>query len=449
MKRLIPILLIVCLLPGLLAVPATGAEAAPVCVYDLLTAVEYNRSDSTGFSDISPRASLYLTKATYAEFSWVPPVSFEVDRIELAVESKWRPLFVYIWDGGKLVPCTHKSSYDGVHYFYLDGLSAVSPYRVRVIFAADFTGTVALRSVYGYVDRAIDVDKCDYFTNVILGIPSIGARQVLAVDSGQALLPVASQWDGPHDYSGDERMLYAECYYKVSAPIGYAQSISYLVYTIGEIDNLGVRIEKSDGNIVAAVSSSVEPCGDSQIIVDLNGEMYRCKVYQITADLIGYDLSDCVVTLSYEVVPVAAPGFTDVKWGFYSQLTAAAFLPMASEDGLFTRFTFWLGNHLDDIQSSLDKIADAMTTTDPGSDQIKDDLDQAGNELSGLGDVMNSVSRPDLGDVALDIDRIVPSSDLAASLSPLAPLFDNPYIFSTFSLSFLFALVAFVFFGKR
>lgn len=449
MKRFLSMLLIVCLLPGLLAVPAMGAEAAPAAVYDLLTAVEYTRADDNGFYDISSRCSLYLTQSKTAEFSWVPPVSFKIDRIELAVQSGWRPMSVEIWDGGKFVECTYKSSYDGIHYFYLDGQSAVSPYRVRVTFMVPFTGTVALRSMYGYVDRAIDVVSCDYFTNVLVGDPVLGYRYLIGNDAGTSMLPVASQWDGPYEYVDDDVMLYAECYYKVTCLAGYAQSISYLVYTVGEIDNVGVRLEKPDGNIITAVSSAVEQCGDSQIIVDFQEESYRAKVYLISADLNGYDLSDCVVTLSYEVAPVHASAFLYYGQGFYSQLTAAAFVPMVSEDGMFSRFSSWLGSHLDDIQSSLDKIADSMTATEPGSENYADKMQDASDRMNNAAAAMDSVSRPGVDSINSNLSGLVDSSSAALAIAPLSSIFSSSTLFPVFLLAFSLALAAYVLFGKR
>ena len=449
MKRFLSILLIVALLPGLLAVPAMGAEAAPASVYDLLNAVEYARSDSNGISSVSPRTSIWVEDAVYAEFSWTAPVAFEVDRVVLSLEAHKKPSSVKIWYGGQYVDFTYESSHSGVHYYFIDDLPALSPYRVRVVYDTGFTGTIALRSMHGYVDRAIEVSSCNYFTNVVVASPTSGWSEHIVNDSGSALLPVSSYWNGPYDYIQEEFMDYAECFYKVSSPIDYAQSASWLVYAVGDIGNVGVRLEKSDGSILYAVPSVVESCGDSQIVVTLSAYSHRLKIYRITADLQGYDLSNCVVTLSYEVEPVAFDTAIPYFWGFYSQLTACAFMPMQSDGGILPRFVSWLGSHLSEIEGSLDEIADAMQATSPGSEDYSDKMQDASDRLDNAAGVLDSVARPGFDSINSNLSGLVDSSSAALAIAPLSAIFSSSTLFPVFLLAFSLALAAYVLFGKR
>lgn len=456
MKRVLSLLLALCLIPAALAVPVGAVDVFPASVYDLLTAVEYTRIDSNGNINVSPRSSFWIEKALYAEFQWVPTVDFPVSRIQLSITAPRKPSEVLIWLGGSFVPLNFSASSNGVYYYTYDSLAAVSPYRVRVSFDNACTGTVALRAMYGYNDNAIDITSVDFFNNVFIGDPELGYRDIVTGDSGTSPLPVAADWYGPYeygDYGDTEQMLYAECYYKVTAPIGYAQSISYLVYCVGDIRNVGCRLEDSSGNIIGALSSSVEPCGDSQIIVSFHEEMYRLHVYRITADLDGYDLTGRVLSLGFEVEPVHSSAAAEYGWGYYSQLTAAAFLPPETQPNFFSRFVSWLSGRFTDLNLTIEnwgqKIVDAISPSDPGSDQFKDDLQQAEDELSHMGDVMDSVTRPNINQINPDVDNIVKPADITLVASPLAVVFDNPYILSMFVLSFTMALAGFVLFGKR
>lgn len=353
MKRVISIVLVLCLLPAALAVPALAAEAVPSSVYDLLSAVEYSRSDSNGNSSLSPRPSMFISKASWVEFSWVPTIAGPVDSGLIAVECSSRPASVQMFYGGSFVDLSFDHSISGVHYYKLFSIPAVSPYEIRVNFSSLFTGSVVILSMYGFSDNAIDVSTVNYFTNVIIGDPDLGFRSVEPVDSGSSMLPVASQWDGPYDYPEGEELLYAECYYKVSSPFDYGRSVSFLVYTIGEIQNVGARLETSSGTVIAGLTSSTQSCGDSQIVVQFDEEMYRCKVYVVSVDLQGYDLKDRVVTLSYEVAPVHSSSAVEWSFAFYSQLTAAAFLPLEPDPNLFSRFVLWLRGRFDDVTSTI------------------------------------------------------------------------------------------------
>lgn len=384
MKRVISIVLVLCLLPAALAVPVLAAEAVPALVYDLLTAVEYTRSDSNGNSNLSPRPSFYVTDATWVEFSWIPTIAGEVDRVQLAVECFRLPTSVQFFTGGSFVDLHHVSTKSGVHYYTISDIGAVAPYRIRVNFSDPFTSTVAINSMYGFCDNAIDVSTVNYFTNVMIGDPVLGYRDVETVDSGSAMLPVASEWYGPYDYDEGEELLYAECYYKASAPFDYGQSVSFLVYTIGEIQNVGARLETSSGSVIAGLTSSVQACGDSQIVVQFDEEMYRCKVYVVSVDLQGYSLTDRVITLSYEVLPVHSSGALEWSYGFYSQLTAAAFLPLEAEPNFFARFVFWLRGRFDDVNATIatwgQNIIDAINP--PESDtSAGDTLVQQGQQI--------------------------------------------------------------------
>lgn len=454
MKRVISLILVLCLILAALAVPAMAAEAAPASVYDLLTAVEYMRFDSNGNSSVSPRSSLWFQDGLYVEFQWVPTVDSNVSRVQLSLAAPSKPSDVLIWQGGSFVSMTFSASFNGVYFYTFVSLNAVSPYRVRVVYDSPTSGTVALRSMYGYNDNAIDVTSVDFFNNIFVGDPDLGYRAIVTGDSGTAPLPVAADWYGPYEFYGDnEQMLYAECYYKAAAPIGYAQSISYLVYCVGDIRNVGCRVEDSSGNIIAALPTIVEACGDSQIIVAMHEEMYRLHVYRITADLEGYDLTGRLISLGFEVEPVHSSAVWDYAWGYYSQLTAAAFLPPVTEPNFFSRFVYWLSGRFTDVTSSISnwgqKIVDALSPDDPGSDQFKDDLQQAEDELQNMGDVMDSVTRPDINSINPAVDNIVAPSDVTMMASPLVVVFDNPYILSMFVLSFTMALAGFVLYGKR
>lgn len=383
MKRVISIILVMCLLPAALAVPALAAEAVPASVYDLLTAVEYKITYPDGSSVLRSRASGYLSQDTYIEISWDPTVQAQLDRFVIGIQFASVPSKVEFYNGSVYVPLTYDSSAGGIHYFTMPGANYI-PYFVRISFDSPVTGHCFIRSFYGFLDNAVEVDIVDYFSNAVVGDPTLGIRSVLTVDNGSSMLPVASDWYGPYDYPEGEELLYAECFYKASAPLPYAQSISYLVYTIGDIRNVGARVENSDGNIIAGLSSVVDSCGDSQIVVEFYEEMYRCKVYTVTVDLEGYDLTDRVITLSYEVLPVHSSGFTEYGWGFYSQLTAAAFLPMQAEPNFFARFVSWLRGRFDDVTSTIStwgqNIVDAINPPEADT-SAGDTLVQQGQQI--------------------------------------------------------------------
>ena len=465
MKRVLSLLLAFCLIPVVLAVPVGAATLVPASLYDLLGDVDYRLFYGSELYG-SYAQPLREINTTSSEWRWNVTSNHTFGVLIVAVIADTKPASVKLFYDGSYHELSFlytKNSTNKVHYYQLIKSCYFDNHEVRVSasWSSTYTGVFGIDAFYGYVNQAITVTSADFFCNLLIGDPALGYRFTQAGYSGTGdALPAGFAWCGPYEYDTDEKLLYGEFYYKVKSPLPRADSITFMVYSVGALDVVGCRLDKSDGNTVAGLDCDIEYCGENQVVVEFYEEMYRSNVYMVTADLSGQELGSVDIVLSFRALPVDSAAVEQFGWGVFGSLQSCAIMPEVSDTPWWSSFGTWLNAQLTYLKISIDNvtssvriwgqnIVDALSPADPGSDQFKDDLQQVEDDMSHLGDVMNSVTRPDINQINPDVGNIVKPDDIALAVSPLTVLFDDPNILSMFVLSFIMALGSFVLFGKR
>lgn len=94
------------------------------------------------------------------------------------------------------------------------------------------------------------------------------------------------------------------------------------------------------------------------------------------------------------------------------------------------------------------KLVAVLSPDTDSADDFNDDMATKATELEQISDAMQSVTTPDIDSIDVDVSGIVSPDDISSGSVLLSSSFDNDLVSSMLSLSFIFALVGFVLFGK-
>lgn len=101
------------------------------------------------------------------------------------------------------------------------------------------------------------------------------------------------------------------------------------------------------------------------------------------------------------------------------------------------------GKTLDDILGSLNQDSGGA------SGQLKDDVAQQGDKLDQMAGVMDSVDRPDPGDINISMDQYISQDDFHVFSPFMQLLWDTPIFMKMLMMLLMVAAVSYVLFGKK
>lgn len=516
MKRILVLALALIMAVSSLAVPSYAAEVVPDAIVDLKYGVEYflYQNDSLFGSKASPYE--WFANITKFRADWTISNTVQFRTIIVGVIADRVPDAVYIGNSspGKAY-CAYDRSVGNVHYFQTwDFLDITQAIQVHVDFNSAYTGWVGVDTIYGLYSDSIDVTNVNYFSNAWIYDTvdpgdGVGFAQIHQVDSeSNASLPVFSDWSGP---SGSEvyHLDHGEMFVKVpysSHNLNLASSITYLIYSAGEIYDVGARLEDSSGNILADLSATVSGGGESQIVWQSYENIHRLKVYTVTVDLTGYELRNKYISLSYNIDRVFASYVYEYDYGFYTQVTGIAVSKMTSETPWYSIFAMWLKNQylqisdrivavsntighfasilnssISDVNSSIiswgQQLHSSLGSFQSGviswfesingtlhfyfqelisifnssgdNQQFENDVAQQGDKLDDMSGIMDSVQKPDLGSINTDLSGIVSPADTANIAQVYTMVIGDSFIPQIMTMVVVMAMMSFVLFGKR
>ena len=120
--------------------------------------------------------------------------------------------------------------------------------------------------------------------------------------------------------------------------------------------------------------------------LEFDEEMYRLHSYIVTLDLSGYELTDKVISFSFEVSPVNGSSAMDYAYGYYAQVTAVSVMPVLPDSNILSLFSHWLHDRFDDLIGQIDYWSNRiLTALSPDSGQVDDfneDLQDSNNDLN-------------------------------------------------------------------
>lgn len=491
MKRILVLALALIVAVGSLAVPSYAAEVVPEAIVDLKYGVEYflYQNDSLYTSKASPYEWFPNLTKFRADWNISNSVSFRTIRVGIIADRV--PDAVYIGNSspGKAY-CAYDRSVGNVHYFQTwEFLDITQSIQVHADFNSQYTGWVGVDSIFGLYSDSIDIDKVNYFSNAFLYDTDVedeagSFARIQSIESETNYsLPAVAEYSGP---TGNDlyHLHHGEMFVKVpysSHNLDLASSVTYLIYSAGEIYDVGARLEDSSGNILANLDFTVSGGGESQIVWSSYENIHRLKVYTVTVDLTGYELRGKNISFSYNIDRVFSSYVYQYDYGYYTQVTGIAISKMSSDTPWYSLFALWLKGQYNSIKNSIssgfNSVVSGLTAVDNSirnwlstvnqtitngfnrladflgasgdNQQFEDDVGQQGDKLDDMEQVMDSVTKPALDSINVDPGSFVNQSDVHLLVSPIAVIYDVPIFKTILLMSIMMATAGYVLFGKR
>lgn len=511
MKRILVLALALILAVSSLAVPSYAAE--PMDQVDLMTAIGYDfyRNGELWSNSISP--SVWANYCTSAKLSWefISPLRFE--KIVFTLEAERVPDRVVFDRGGWFYNATLLGSVGSIYQYEVDfsgihDASFRSVAGVDIQYDAYYSGVFNLISCVGYVKNYVSFDTVDYFANAIMFDNGEGGivqpddfdfrwPVSIASETG-ASLPVIVDFDGPTGsdfYTVD----YGEVFLKVpfDSSFAYLDSVSFLIYSCGEISELGARLENGDGSIINGLPLTYEFCGETQYLFELEEQFVRILCYVVTVDVSGFSLSDFYLTLQTNIDSVFGSWIYQYDRGFYFWCSSIVGYYESFETPWYSIFGRWLNTQLGiynaAIQSSLSsiesyfstlindtiywfrismeklwdtlindtlkwfrssmeqwlgKIFDVLNASGDNQD-FQDDVADQGDKLDDMAGVMDSVTQPALDSINTDLSGIVSAQDTANIANVYTMVIGDSFMPQIMTMVVVMAMMSFALFGKR
>lgn len=406
MRRFIPVLLSVCLLVGTLAVPASAAEIYNDCYTNLLD-FSTIKDEGSAFWTLQPDDSViwlslpYYSSPKRVEFTFRCSGGF-AGSVGVAIGSSTEPTSFTNLTVTKIDTYLYRAYGDisGTGYrvyvkFNVSSTAWLQLFNFDLMFTENnvfnITGQMTIRTGSGYLDviNFNVADTINYREWNVDGTVTANDVQFIAT---------SDQWK-KYDFLDFQFLYYVDSINTVSAMLGNSNlSCTY--------------------NIVENSS------GDSE------------KFYYVTCrvDLRGIDRT----TSSQPMVRIegSEPTYSGSR-GYAGVVYMAGIV----EEAEVSFLTFWFNK----ITKGIDNIVNALSDRN-GSDDLQNDVDNAGSELDNIGDIMDSVTRPDIGGVDTDITDEI-GSDVDPSF--ITTFFQSDYVASIFSIVAVLATAGYVLYGKR
>lgn len=109
----------------------------------------------------------------------------------------------------------------------------------------------------------------------------------------------------------------------------------------------------------------------------------------------------------------------------------------------------WYRVFADWLSGQFDRLVDALGGNSSGMEQITDDMQQAAGSLDQAGDALDSVSKPDTGDITGAVDNVLAGVDIEQYGGMLGGFFDSAALSGMMITVAVLALCSYALFGKK
>ena len=204
--------------------------------------------------------------------------------------------------------------------------------------------------------------------------------------------------------------------------------------------------EKVDSSLITIQLDGVQDTSDSAekqyqsgtlVIRDPYPSGYYVIRFSPRSDAIGngtaYTIGIQSPIISFENIPDSADY---QRWEY--DLQASIDSTLKEHTGIFTR-----------IRDKLVDIWNELVKGSPEAEELNQSVNEKTQELENLNENLNSYNRPDTDSLSIDINDVVSSSNISTAGSLLSIVLSNNIFVQVLLLAFIFALAAYVFFGKR
>lgn len=456
MKRILVLCLAVVFAVGSLAVPSHAAEADDPTIFNMLTALEYDLYTGNRFSNSTLKPSYFASSsAGLTDYGWqfTYQTSVRFNKIVCTVQSSRVPELFYLNQRGGIgnVVGEYLGSVGNFHTFVFTNIDITDTFYFRCLWSTVYSGDFNLVSCYGFITQSLTVTSLSsWFSNAVFryrffdeesGKEELEGYSPYSVGSGSnSSLPLSSSFTGP-GYGQNYELTHGEFFGKVKMTSAYLDSGSIVLFTSGKIDSFGVRLEDQYGTPISGVSSYLEYFGETQMVFELDENFERIHMYVLHFDLFGLRLSDRYLAFDINVLPVWGGASWEYGQGFYCEVNTISLFPTIEELPWYSVFAEWL-------DKQFDRLIDVFNPDDDASG-FHDQVDQQGDNLDDMQQVMDSVTKPVLDSVNVDPGSFVNQSDIQLLVSPITAIYDVPIFKTILLMSIMMATSGYVLFGKR
>lgn len=482
-KRIVSFLLI-CSLVFTFAVPASASGIVPDSIVDLYNAVDYQLYVHGNLMSTFSMPNISSPGAYNIEWRFSPSSTdlFKGLILTVRMAAGTTPSKLQVWVNGYYydLELIHN---DGEFYYYrfdAEGSFMVSSgLRLYGEWSVAYKGYFNLVSIHGISDQAVNVDTV-YGWSDWIGQSNTGEQLIIPGSKASYTLPKAFEWyqeciDGINDNS--LCIDYAAYYWRVDPADDLIDTMSFLVYALGDLYNVGVSIV--DGNNVSAILPvSIDYAGETQVLFETEFAYERVKAYLITADVYGYDLADLEIQLSYCEHSSPYSAAIEMSDCNYSCLNSVAYIRTSSDQPWYVSFAQWLKTQFNNVISAvsngfssvigwlesiaqdvhegfssvwetLQGIYSALTGDQGAADDFNSELETQKGELEEITGALDSVTTPNVDDIELDFSGLKTGDNGEDFALFFSVFFSNEIFLGMALIGVTLSLAAYALYGKR
>lgn len=472
MKRIFVLTLALIVAVSSMAVPSYAVEY-PAEEHNLLEGYFFDcyREDTYWTTQEVPSAWIAGYTSAYWEWECTTPVY--MDKIVFTLELQKAPSAVYLKNSsGNFVACTLVHAEDNVYQYVYDKVILVnSELAIKIEFSSDYHGRFNITSCVGYSYNYSIIDTVDWFANAVVseigwdewGEPTNFEYTYVHAGSGtNEELPFSVGWNG--ELPTDNVLYYGEAFLKIPFDTyQFVDNVRIMLMACGDITAIGARLENSSGVVAAGLSYELTYCGETQYIFELAENMERIECYILDVDVGGYDLRDLTLSVSAEIDRVFGSSAIEQGYGFYFGCESVALYLPQYEPNPLAYFASWLKTQFSSVSSWIKTQTSSITSAlnsgfqslldvfnaSGDNDGFNQDVQNQGDKLDDMQDVMDSVTQPALDSIDTDLSGIVGDSDLASVSNVYTMVIGDSFVPQIMTMVVVMAMMSFALFGKR
>lgn len=430
LRRILPVLLILALVPTFMAVPAAAAPSTPRVHYNLFEGVTHFSFYKGGqlYTDSLMSPTEYSDGYNDVSFAWPNPFDVQYKEIYITVFSYKKPSSVTAYySNNKTIEMVYLGAYGHYRQYRASIDSTVSRMRFDISFSAKYTGSIFISSASGFRDSSYMLDN---ITAEVSGLfyyaPTATLHETyLAKKIGSSFDLYGTQSDANGELIQTQVELTVP---SSSLAFDDISSITFLlvIFEGGQYNpdiNLQVVTQGTDNPLIIPVDVVTSGSFNNYEIVQNNEVIgvWPVVYYQLTADLSGIDLKNKDIRLNFDLDPVPRSTINniDVEQWFFA-LDGAYITLNTEEISWINRIGRWIVDLGDKLKNSVSDLSESVSNAGASEHSA---ANQQGN--SGASQLENAV--PDYS--AGFVDSV---TGLASSMSydgTAAVLSSGPVVF--------------------
>lgn len=455
-KRLLPLCAFLVLIVSVMAFPASAQNALPDTFVDVLPAGEYEVKTGDGSFVSVDRSWVYVTEQSSAVIKWNAAVQdIKFHQYYITIQMTGTPSTIKVnLNSSHSVYAEYIGHSDGIYQYRFTSLNSnINDVSVTANWSYTYTGNFNILSFYGRRSYSDPVNEVSYrFRYGVFN--SSGIDYVIHSYGNYETIPNNFWYSG---YYPNDELFRGELFLWIDhtyLELAYADRATILIQSICPITDFGFSIVDNATTTIAVLPGSLTENATGTVAV---GDVVRpVYAYQFTADLSGFSLDPGYKLQFYASCDSSFYRDLNTLAVQFNVISIALGYPV-SEIPWYQTMHSWINNS---ITSNTDRLVGVIGSLggaldDPESLTDVNDIDNIvadkEQQAASIKDKMNSVSKPDPGSVSsssVDVSSIISASSAPLVMSALTGGPEG-FVVTLLLLVFTFALVGYIFFGKR